>query len=62
MIALYTLIPLFILIFLFFKLYYAPRREIKRFTELAKDLGYKVYEEKFSFLYGSFLVSMDKGK
>lgn len=35
---------------------------MKRFTELSKSLGYSVYEEKFSFLYGSLLESMDNGK
>lgn len=59
---LYTLVPLLIIIFLFLKYYYKPKKEIKRFTALAKRLGYSVYEEKLAYLSGSTLVTMSKGK
>lgn len=65
MTLLYTLlplVPLVAIVFLFLKCYYRPRKEMKRFTALAKSLGYSIYEEEFCFLSGSIFESLDKGK
>ena len=54
------LLPL-CLLYVFYFYYLKPRAEIKRYTKIFRALGYKVYEQEFSFLNISIINYCEKG-
>jgi hypothetical protein len=54
--SMYILLFIIILISLytFYRYYYKPKAEIKRYIAIFQELGYKVYEMPFTFLGMSF--------
>ena len=59
----YIVLAIFLVVaFVFYRFYYVPKAEIKRYKTILQNLGYKVYEQPFSFLGISFIEDYDRGK
>jgi hypothetical protein len=41
--------------YVFYRFYYKPRAEIKKYKHILQKLGYKVYEQEFAFFGISFM-------
>ncbi len=55
------LIAIITIVYAFYRYYYKPKSEIKRYKALFQKLGYQVYEQTFAFLSFSFAVDYEKG-
>lgn len=48
-------------LYFFYRYYFKPRAEIKRYVKIFKSLGYSVYEQQFSFFGVSVGIDWDNG-
>jgi hypothetical protein len=55
MIYFFTFIAFLICMYVFYRFYYKPRAEIKKYKHILQKLGYKVYEQEFAFFGISFM-------
>lgn len=54
MFAYILLIILLAVLYFFYRYYFKPKAEIKRYVKVFQSLGYSVYQQKFSFFGVSF--------
>lgn len=50
MIEYVTLLILLLSLYVFYRYYYRPMQEIKRYKTIFEQLGYKVFQQDFAFL------------
>lgn len=56
-----TLAILLVVLYIFYRYYYQPKREIQRYKSIFEKLGYKVYVQEFSFFGLSNVDTWSKG-
>lgn len=59
----YILLTVFLaVLYFFYRYYFKPKAEIKRYVQIFKSLGYSVYEQKFSFFGVSVGIDWNNGE